>query len=232
MDIFAISDLHLPGAAGKPMDLFGAHWDNHFKKITDDWYKRVSPEDVVLLPGDLSWAMRLEEAMGDIEAIGALPGLKIILRGNHDFWWNSISKVRRALPPGIVALQNDCVFARESVLIAGTRGWALPGDSADRETARIYERELLRLDMSLSAARRVSPDMPLVAMMHYPPLSDPGHETGFTRLIERYDCRHVVYGHLHGPSVQGAFTGILNGAAYHQVSCDGLGFALFQLPRI
>jgi predicted phosphohydrolase len=214
------------------MDLFGAHWDNHFTKITDDWHNRVSPEDVVLLPGDLSWAMRLEEAKGDIEAIGALPGIKIMLRGNHDFWWNSISKVRRVLPPGTKALQNDCVFIRESVLIAGTRGWIIPRDDADRENARIYERELMRLEMSLTAARHKSPDKPLVVMMHYPPFNDPGHETGFTRLIERYNCCQVVYGHLHGPFIKTAFTGILNGVAYHQVSCDGLGFALFRLPRI
>jgi predicted phosphohydrolase len=230
LDIFAVSDLHLPGAGGKPMDLFGAHWENHFHKIADDWLKRVSPEDVVLLPGDLSWAMRLDEAKGDIEAIGGLPGLKIILRGNHDYWWNSISKVRRALPPGMMALQNDCVFARESVLIAGTRGWILPGVDTDRGNARIYERELMRLEMSLSAARRRSPDKPLIVMMHYPPIFDPGRETGFTRLIERYDCRHVVYGHLHGSFVQCAFTGILNGVSYYPVSCDGLGFALFRLP--
>jgi predicted phosphohydrolase len=214
------------------MDLFGAHWDNHFKKITDDWLSRVSPEDVVLLPGDLSWAMRLEDAKGDIEAIGALPGLKIMIRGNHDFWWNAIGKVRRALPQGMKALQNDCVYASEHVLIAGTRGWILPGDDADRENTRIYEREIMRLEMSLTAARRKSPDKPLVVMMHYPPLNDYGYETGFTRLIERFNCRHVVYGHLHGPSIKGAFTGIHNGVAYYQVSCDGLGFALFRLPRI
>ena len=106
MAVWAISDLHLP-AHQKPMDVFGPHWQNHFERIREDWLERVSGEDVVLLPGDLSWAMHLEEALEDLSRIGALPGRKILLRGNHDYWWSSIGRVRRALPEGCYAIQND-----------------------------------------------------------------------------------------------------------------------------
>ena len=108
MALFAISDLHLP-AREKPMDVFGAHWENHFERIREDWLQRVGAEDVVLLPGDLTWAMRLEDAMEDIARVGELPGRKIILRGNHDYWWSAIGRVRRALPEGMYALQNDAM---------------------------------------------------------------------------------------------------------------------------
>ncbi|MDY5220192.1 MAG: metallophosphoesterase, partial [Eubacteriales bacterium] len=104
--VWAISDLHLP-ARQKPMDIFGPHWANHFERISADWIGRVQPQDVVLLPGDLSWAMHLEEAQEDLARIGALPGIKLLLRGNHDFWWSSIGRVRRMLPEGCFALQND-----------------------------------------------------------------------------------------------------------------------------
>ena len=108
MAIFAISDLHLP-ARQKPMDIFGDHWANHFDRISQDWRERVSESDVVLLPGDLTWAMHLEEALEDIRRVGELPGRKLLLRGNHDYWWSAIGRVRRALPEGMFAIQNDCI---------------------------------------------------------------------------------------------------------------------------
>ena len=101
MSIFAIGDLHLPGHAQKPMDVFGSHWDRHFETISDHWRRMVTSEDVVLIPGDISWAMQLEEALDDLRAIAALPGRKLLLRGNHDYWWSSLSKLRAALPQGM-----------------------------------------------------------------------------------------------------------------------------------
>ncbi|NLG25134.1 MAG: phosphohydrolase [Clostridiales bacterium] len=229
MAIYAIADLHLPGGDAKPMDLFGAQWERHFDRIADDWRARVGPDDCVLLPGDLSWAMRLEDALPDLNAIGALPGQKLILRGNHDYWWSAIGRVRAALPPGMRALQNDCAELGDAV-VAGTRGWSLPGDVDNPDDERIYRREVLRLSLALGAAAKVAAGRPIVAMMHYPPLTDASRDTGFTQLLEQYGVRHAVYGHLHGAALRFAFRGEHRGVTYHQVSCDGLDFQLYKLP--
>ena len=226
MALFAISDLHLP-AREKPMDVFGAHWENHFARIREDWLGRVGEEDVVLLPGDLTWAMRLEDALEDIARVGELPGRKIILRGNHDYWWSAIGRVRRALPEGMYALQNDAMEL-DGVLYAGSRGWTLPPYAQDADDARIYARERLRLEMSLKHARSLSPDAPLVVMAHYPPLTECC--VGVSDLLEAYGARACVYGHLHGAALSGAFRGERNGVTYYQASCDGLGFKLLRIP--
>ena len=222
MRIFAISDLHLP-AKEKPMDIFGAHWENHFEKISADWREKVTDEDIVLLPGDLTWAMRLEDALEDINRVAALPGRKLILRGNHDYWWGGIGQVRRALPEGIYALQNDAMEL-DDFIFAGTRGWTLPGSEATKDDLKIYERERLRMDMSLKSARRLSADKPLIVLMHYPPFSQASE--GFTDILSQYGTDICVYGHLHGAGLQFAYNGVKDGIMYHQVSCDGLGFRL------
>lgn len=225
MAVYAIADLHLP-ARQKPMDVFGEHWKDHFQRISADWESRVAPEDVVLLPGDLSWAMRLEEALEDLRSIGRLPGTKILLRGNHDYWWGSVGQVRRALPEGMYALQNDSLLIGGR-LYAGSRGWTLPGPESTEEDARIYSRERLRLEMSLKHARGRDADAPITAMMHYPPLTD--GESGFSDLLEAYGVTDCVYGHLHGAAIYGAVRGERGGVRYHQVSCDGLDFKLYRL---
>ena len=226
MAVWAISDLHLP-ARQKPMDIFGPHWANHFDRIREDWLARVQPEDIVLLPGDLTWAMHLEEAQEDLEQIGALPGKKLLLRGNHDYWWSSIGRVRRMLPEDCYALQNDSILL-DGYLFAGSRGWTIPADiDGDGDDARIYRRERQRLEMSLKNARAKSADAPIIVMMHYPPRSE-GSE-GFADLLAAYGVKTVVYGHLHGAGLAGAIHGEVEGITYHQVSCDGLGFKLAQI---
>lgn len=231
MTIFAIGDLHLP-AEEKPMDVFGDHWIDHFGRISEDWRAKVSEDDVVLIPGDITWAMQLDAAKPDLNAIGALPGRKVLTRGNHDYWWGSISRVRDVLPEGMYALQNDAMLLDGAVL-AGTRGWSLAtGEDADPADVKIFQRELLRLEMSLKAARKLSEELPLIVMMHFPPLTDQQRETPFTEILERYGAKHVVYGHLHGQALYGAFKGENNGVRYHQVSCDGLGFRLYEVLRI
>lgn len=225
MAVYAIADLHLP-AKQKPMDIFGEHWKDHFQRISEDWRARVAPQDLVLLPGDLSWAMRLEEALEDLESIGALPGEKILLRGNHDYWWSSIGRVRRALGEGMHALQNDSVRVGGR-LYAGSRGWMLPGAELSEEDLRIYNRERLRLEMSLKHARRLDGSAPITVLMHYPPLTDDC--PGFSDILEAYGVCDCVYGHLHGQAIYGAVRGMRGTVRYHQVSCDGLGFRLYKL---
>ena len=235
MRIFAIGDLHLPGGDKKPMDVFGAHWENHFERIGEDWRKRVTEQDVVLIPGDISWAMQLDRALEDLRRIGTLPGKKLILRGNHDYWWSSLTQLRSNLPENMHAVQNDAYDAGD-VVFCGTRGWTLPQTGAAQtadgpagsQDEKIYRREVMRLEMSLQAARRLAGERPVFAMMHYPPLLPEYARSGteFTRLLTQYGVRRCVYGHLHGPSVQRGFSGLYNGVQYDLVSCDALRFAL------
>ncbi len=229
MDIYAIGDLHLPGGADKPMHVFGSHWEGHFDRIRRDWREKVREEDAVLLPGDLSWAMQTEDALADLRSIGELPGRKIILRGNHDYWWCGISRLRELLPEGMYAVQNDAMRL-EDTAFCGTRGWTLPGPACAPEDEKIYRRELLRMEMSLDRAMKLGASRTVV-LCHYPPLGEGAAETPLSSLLEKYPVDDVVYGHLHGPSLRGAVNGVYRGIRYHCVSCDGLGFQLFRLPN-
>ena len=235
MRIFAVGDLHLPGGDKKPMDVFGPHWANHFERISEDWRRRVGERDVVLIPGDISWAMQLDRALEDLRRIAVLPGRKLILRGNHDYWWSSLTQLRCSLPENMHAVQNDA-FDAGDVVFCGTRGWTLPqpggtepSDGPVRsQDEKIYRREVMRLEMSLQAAARMAQGRPIFAMMHYPPLL-PEYVRGgtaFTRLLTAYGAARCVYGHLHGGSVQRGFCGAYDGVQYDLVSCDALHFAL------
>ena len=228
MKVWAISDLHLPGGGDKPMDVFGPQWQGHFEKIRADWLEKVSDDDCVLLPGDLSWAMTMENARGDIGLVGALPGQKVILRGNHDYWWNAIGRVRALLPKGMYAIQNDSLDLCGH-LIAGSRLWLLPGEGGDPQDEKIFRRELGRLELSLKDARRRDPDRPILCMTHYPPVTRLSQDTPCAHLFAQYGVSDVVYGHLHGPALKNAFQGEASGVRYHQVSSDGLDFRLYQV---
>ena len=227
MKLFAIADLHLDGGAGKPMDVFGPNWAGHRDRIFGSWRETVGEEDAVLVPGDISWAMHFRDALPDLTDLSELPGKKVLLRGNHDYWWGSLTKMRSVLPESVKLVQNDACDIGAAV-IAGSRGWILPSDS-DFKTAdkKIYERELIRLELSLSAAKRLAgQDKPIVAMLHYPPLMRDGAPTGFTALLEKYGVSRCVYGHLHGsPAWEVGFKGESNGVVYDLVSADALGFA-------
>ena len=231
MRLFAIGDLHLPGGQEKPMDVFGDHWEGHFDRIAKDWRERVTDDDVVLIPGDTSWAMQLSDAVPDLQLIGGLPGRKLLIKGNHDYWWGGIGQVRRALPEGMMAIQHD-VADLGDVVVTGTRGWAFPTEETllSVEDERIFNRELIRLELALSAAQRAAEGRPVLLMLHYPPLYQTERDTAFTRLIEKYPVHTVVYGHLHGAGIRAGFTGEWNGVRYMLTSCDALGFALAEIP--
>ncbi len=230
MKVFALGDLHLSGKQNKPMDVFGDRWANHGERIFESWRAAVGEEDCVLLPGDFCWAMQLNDALDDLFAVSELPGKKILIRGNHDYWWASPTKMRDILPPSMKIIQNDAVDLG-SFVVCGSRGWLLPG-SADFGVSdeKIFNRELIRLEMSLTAALRLAkgedgPNKPIIVMTHYPPLTENGESTGFSELIERYAVRETVYGHLHAQSCRLAFEGEHNGVNYTLCSADHLGFA-------
>jgi predicted phosphohydrolase len=230
MNIFAIGDLHLSGFMPKPMDVFGEHWNGHWDRIKKSWLSLVGNNDLVLLPGDLSWAMRLSEARKDISSICEMPGNKVLLKGNHDYWWGSLAQVNALLSNKTFALQNNSLVFGDYV-IAGTRGWLCPANRQyNAETdEKLYKRESGRLELSLSHARKTAPDKQLIGMMHYPPSDQDGSPTMFTELFEKYGASHVVYGHLHAASIKGALSGTVRGVQYTLVSCDATDFLLHRL---
>ncbi len=230
MRLFAIGDLHLPGGEEKPMDVFGTQWENHMERISKDWREKVQQDDVVLIPGDISWAMQLRAAVPDLELIGQLPGRKVLLKGNHDYWWNAISQVRAHLPEGMYAIQHDAIET-DAAVICGTRGWLLPTAEAGQtpEDEKIFHRELMRLQLSIEAAMAIKGDKPLVVMTHFPPLFEAEKSTPVTELLEQYPVHTVVYGHLHGAGIRAGFNGIWNGIRYQLVSCDALDFHLAEV---
>lgn len=230
MSLFAIGDLHLPGGDEKPMEIFGDHWEGHFERISRDWCEKVREEDVVLIPGDISWAMQLRDAVPDLTAIGALPGRKIIIKGNHDYWWNSMTQVKSVMPRGMQAIQHSAVDLGDCV-VCGTRGWVFPTKETplSKEDQRIYNREVIRLEMALKEGVKIRGERPLIVMMHYPPLYDLERETEFTRLLTSYDVHTVVYGHLHGAGIRVGVNGEVEGVRYMLTSCDSLDFRLAQV---
>lgn len=226
MRVFAISDLHLSFAADKPMDLFGEAWRDHVERLSAAWRETVREDDLVLIPGDISWSIRLQDAAADLAFVGGLPGQKLLLRGNHDYWWSSLVQVRRALPPSVRALQNDALTVG-AFAIGGTRGWTLPAQAdaqagaRESDDARLYRRELLRLSLSLS---KLEAGKRRIAMLHYPPLDSQHRDTEVTALLEQAGVEVAVYGHLHGPAHRGAFNGVHNGIRYALVAADYLQF--------
>lgn len=230
MKVFAISDLHLPGKSDKPMNIFGQAWNGYEDKIKQSWDNVVSEDDIVLLSGDLSWAMRLENVDEDIEFVSSQKGKKVLLKGNHDFWWQAISKVRAVLPKGMYAVQNDCIRI-ENLLICGTRGWTCPNTvDFTKEDEKIYLRETERLKLSLTqmSAMRKDGDK-VVAMMHYPPFNVRRESSNFTELFDQFDVKNVVYGHLHGKdslSIKKITRGNVN---YYLTSCDLCSFELQEI---
>ena len=230
MRLYAIGDLHLPGNQEKPMAVFGSQWDRHFYKIAESWQAQVRPEDTVLIPGDISWAMTLEEALPDLRAIGSMPGKKVLIRGNHDYWWGGISRVRAALPENMYALQQDAMDLGACV-ICGTRGWTIPMEDCPLAATdeKIYRRELKRLDLALEAAKRISEQKPLVVMLHYPPLYQNLRHSGFTESMERAGVRVCVYGHLHGSGIAAGFNGEQGGIRYELASCDSQDFTVRKI---
>lgn len=229
MKIFAISDLHLSGNTPKPMSVFGDHWEGHWDKIRNNWKSHVGEDDVVLIPGDISWAMTLDEAIIDLKEIGELPGKKIMIRGNHDYWWSSISRVREAVDPSIFPIQNDSIKYGD-VWFCGTRGWVSPGSRDYSEhDEKIYNRELIRLELSLNS---VEDESPIVVLLHYPPFDDRGENTQFIDILKNYRVKHVVFGHLHGDSLKNVKEGCVDGINFHLVSCDYLNFELKEIWEV
>jgi len=227
MKVFGIGDLHLSSSGKKPMGVFGPDWDNHQTKLQRNWRRAVAEDDLVLICGDLSWAMKLEEARADLDLIDSLPGVKYFIRGNHDYWYSSPGKVRAALGGTMRLIRFDAAV-HNGVGICGVRGWRPPWHPQYREEedAGHWQRSMLRLRMSLDALAELDWDV-AVAMFHHPPRSE-SEGSALSRMIQAAGVRHCIYGHLHGDEAARAFEGVRGGVNYRCVSADRIGFA----PRL
>lgn len=221
MKVFAISDLHLSINNPKPMNIFGGSWDNYWDKIKRSWNDLVSNDDIVLIGGDISWALKLEDAIPDLEEIDTLPGKKIIIRGNHDYWWSSYNKVKSVLPQNIFAVQNNAIKLN-NIVICGTRGWTFPSANSTEHDKKIYARELIRLKMTLDEATKLAANNEkIILMLHYPPFNALWQDSEVTDIIKNYDnVKNVIYGHLHGKDCRTKDLIIKNDICYHLTSCD------------
>lgn len=222
MALYAISDLHLALSGDKPMDIFGEHWSKHDEKIKENWLSKINEDDTVLIAGDISWAMKSGESEADLNWIESLPGKKIISKGNHDYWWGSISKLNSMFEK-TKFLQNN-FYEYGEYAICGTRGWICPG--TDRFTShdeKIYAREGIRLRLSLDEAKKKG-FTKFIVMLHYPPTNEKFMPSQFTEICTEYGVEKVIYGHLHGNCLNRVLEGEFEGVEYIMTAADFLDF--------
>jgi len=222
MAIFALSDLHLPLGIDKPMDIFGTRWSNYVEKIEYEWKKLVTEEDYVIINGDFSWATYLSESLEDFKFIESLPGRKLISKGNHDYWWETLTKMNEFLAANeiksVTFMQNNAVLCG-NVAVCGAKGWISPGDkNFKKEDEKIYRRELIRLETSLKAATELSDT--IIAALHFPP------DNSYMQVINKYNVYRCIFGHLHGKRAEDF---IINHQNCTLVSADFLKFAPIRI---
>lgn len=235
MAIFAIADLHLSQSADKPMHIFGHQWEDHQSRLSKAWTASVGQDDTVIIPGDISWGMTLDEALADLQFIDQLPGRKILSKGNHDYWWGTLEKVIALAAENnlsTLSFMKNNAFLVEGRAVCGTRGWLLPSDPEFKTSDQvIYEREIGRLERSLLAGKALLGETQgeIIAVIHYPPLLQPVRNSGFCTLLEKYHVKTCIYGHLHGRGHYKAFEGEKNGVTYHLVAGDYISFKPLRL---
>lgn len=226
MAIFAISDLHLPLSCDKPMDIFGDRWSNYTEKMKKNWNSVVSDNDTVIVPGDISWTTYISDAVADFEYIHSLNGKKLLLKGNHDYWWTTQSKMNAFLSENgfdsIEILQNTAYMVGDTA-ICGTRGWTAPSPNASSDDKKIFEREKQRLILSLESAKSMHAKQ-ITAALHYPPIEKEAETSDFINIMREYGVSRCVFGHLHAAAHKSAPIGSVCGIRLNLVSCDYLGF--------
>lgn len=234
MSIYVIGDLHLSFSADKPMDIFGMNWENHAEKIKENWIKKVKENDTVILPGDFSWATYLEETYKDFEFLNSLPGKKILSKGNHDYWWTTVTSMKRFLKENnfenIDFLYNNA-FCIENKIITGTRGWINTWKS--QENYKILKRENERLKISINKGiNEFGTNKEIITFIHYPPFYKEAlipEEIDFAKTLREFNIEKCYYAHLHGESHKDAVEGNVNGIEYKLISSDYLKFDLLEI---
>lgn len=231
MAIYAIGDLHLSLNNEKPMNIFGENWKKHEEKIRESWLETVNDEDLVLIPGDFSWKMHLKDMYEDFNYLNSMPGKKLLLKGNHDYWWETLAKMRKFINDNnfknIDFVYNNS-YEYENKIIAGTRGWAL-NDTENSE--KMNHREEERLKLSIQDGLKYGDSKEIICMMHYPPIkkAETLISSEYIEIMKMYNVKTCIYGHLHGKSHEEAFEGIYEGINFKLVSADYLGFKLYKV---
>ena len=240
MAIYTIGDLHLSFHENKPMDIFGDNWKGHEEKIRKDWINKVRKEDLVILPGDFSWSTYLKDTYEDFYYLNSLPGKKLLLKGNHDYWWTTLKSMRNFLEENNFT-NIDFIFNNayefEKYIFAGTRGWS----QTEEENEKFLNRENLRLENSLKQAKEIQEKnlqeknikKEIIVFMHYPPITNNqialNEINSFIKLMKEYDVKRCYYGHLHGTSIKEAIAEEYLGINFKLVSADGLDFKLLKI---
>lgn len=230
MAIYTIADLHLSFSEEKPMSIFGENWKEHSKKIKENWINKVKPEDTIVLPGDFSWSMYLEDTYKDFEYLNSLPGKKLLLKGNHDYWWTTLTNMRKYLKENnfenIDFIYNNSYLV-ENKILTGTRGWNL---LESENSNKMINRESIRLKLSIEdGIQKYGEDKEIIVFMHYPPITQSNKDSEFIKIIEQYNVKYCYYGHLHGKSHQDAIEGEIQGINFKLVSADYLNFDLIKI---
>lgn len=233
MSIYTIGDLHLSFKNPKPMNIFGENWENHEERIKIDWISKVKEEDTIIHPGDFSWGMKLEDTFPDFEYLNSLPGKKILLKGNHEYWWTTITNMKKFLKENdfnnIDFLQNNSIVV-ENKIICGTRGWTLNNIETEN-SKKILAREAIRLELSIKDAisKTENEEKEIIVFMHYPPIIKQVLHTDFFKILKKYNIKRCYYAHLHGKSLEEAVQGNIGGIEFKNVSADGLNFKLLKI---
>ena len=234
MSIYVIGDLHLSFIQNKPMDIFGKNWEKHDEKIKNDWLSKVKKEDCVVLPGDFSWATYIEDAYLDFKYLNELPGKKILLKGNHDYWWTTVTSMKKFLEDNkfynIDFLYNNSLEYEDKVFV-GTRGWSFQESENSR---KMINRENQRLELSIQdAIKKYGNNKEIIAFLHYPPLVSKNllenNCLEFYKTLKKYNIKRCYYGHLHGKSHAEAVIGNVEGIDFNLVSADYLDFKLLKI---
>lgn len=227
MALYAIGDLHLSLSAQKPMDIFGGMWTGYMDKM-EKGFSVITPDDTIVLMGDLSWALDLNEAREDFSWINRIPGKKIILKGNHDYWWSTASKFQAfCAENGFNEMQilNNNHFEYNGFAICGSRGWFYEENRSNDHDGKVFKRELIRLEASLKSAG----DLPKMAFLHYPPMYKGYTCEEMLDILKQYQVKHCFYGHLHGASHGLALEGQWDGIEYKLLSADRLNFQPYRI---
>ncbi len=234
MSIYIIGDLHLSFSQDKPMDIFGKNWEKHEEKIKQDWINKVKENDMVILPGDFSWATYLEDTYLDFKFLTDLPGKKVLLKGNHDYWWTTVTSMKKYLEnnkfENIEFLYNNSIEFEDKVFV-GTRGWTF---QENENSKKMINRENQRLELSIKDAISKNGDTKeIIAIMHYPPIIEKklleNSHLEFFKTLKKYNIKRCYYGHLHGKSHADAVIGNIEGIEFNLVSADYLNFKLLKI---
>lgn len=225
MPVFAIGDLHLSLGVKKPMDVFSG-WSDYVPRLEKAWKSLITSDDTVVIDGDISWGMSFEQSLADFAFLEALPGKKVLVKGNHDYWWNTSAKMKRWFAENkfesFEILHNNCVFV-DDIALCGTRGWLY--DIGQPHDEKVMNREVLRLKASLNTAG----DAEKVAFLHYPPIYPNASAEDIVAVMHEYGVKRCFYGHLHGASIQYAVQGNVDGIEYKLISADALQFCPIKI---